>query len=110
MLLVFALLWRAIQRGGAIAVANRNSVYYALGFITVFTLIYWLMGLEKHFDTPEYIEPKKRGSLFNSFYTSTLAQSNAMPDYTPKTTVARALFMLQVCTGWAWFLLFDNQM
>lgn len=98
-----------LTKGVSIAYANRRAAYYALGFIALFSLVYWLMGLEKHFDVPEYVEEGKRGSFLNSLYTSTLAQSNAMPDYTPKTDVARILFMIQVSTGWLWFLLFSNE-
>lgn len=97
-----------IARSGRIAFANRRAAYYAFIFIAIFGLLYWLMGLEKHFEVPEYIEEKHRNSLLNSLYTSVLAQSNAMPDLVPKTPVARTIFMLQVCTGWAWFLLFSN--
>lgn len=97
-----------IALGGRIVWANRRAAYYSLIFIGMFGLTYWLMGLEKHFDVPAYIEGKHRNSLFNSMYTSVLAQSNAMPDTTPKTTVARTLFMIQVSFGWMWFLLFNN--
>lgn len=106
---MFAAVLRILQRGGRIAYANRSAAYYALGFIAFFTLLYWVMGLEKHFDVPEYIDKRKRSSLLNSVYTSALAQSNAMPDYTPKTDIARVLFMIQVVTGWAWFLLFSDK-
>lgn len=99
---------RALQRGARIAYENRRAAYYALGFIALFSVVYWLMGLEKHFDTPEYLDKRDRNSFLNCVYTSALAQSNAMPDYTPKTNIARVLFMLQVCTGWAWFLLFSS--
>ncbi len=99
---------RGLRRGAQIAYANRRAAYYALGFITLFSVVYWLMGLEKHFDVPGYIDKKQQGSFLNCIYTSALAQSNAMPDYTPKTNIARVLFMLQVCTGWAWFLLFST--
>lgn len=100
---------RIVKRGWTIAFANRNAVYYAIGFISVFALTYWLMGLEKHFDVPEYVDKKHKNSFFNSLYTSTMAQSNAMPDLTPKTNLARALFMIQVCTGWMWFLVFSDK-
>lgn len=98
-----------VTKGVNIAYANRRAAYYALVFIALFSLVYWLMGLEKHFDVPEYVEEDKRGSFLNSVYTSALAQSNAMPDYTPKTDIARILFMIQVITGWLWFLLFSNE-
>lgn len=101
-------LQRGVQRGMQIAYNNRRAAYYALGFIAVFTVVYWLMGLEKHFEAPEYVAERDKNSFFNCLYTSTLAQSNAMPDYTPKTNAARIVFMLQVCTGWAWFLLFSG--
>jgi hypothetical protein len=100
--------FQVLGLGARIAYANRRAVVYAFVFIAGFALLYWLMGLEKHFDVPEYIEKDKRNSFANSIYTSVMAQSNAMPDVTPKTTVARMLFMAQVCTGWMWFLLFSN--
>lgn len=99
---------RGFDRGMQIAYNNRRAAYYALGFISVFSVVYWLMGLEKHFDVPEYLDKGSRGSFLNCVYTSAMAQSNAMPDYTPKTRAARIIFMIQVCTGWAWFLLFSN--
>lgn len=99
---------------GAIFMGAARSVYksrwaalYAVFFIVLFMFVYWRMGIEKHFDVPDYIDKKKRGSLTTSLYISALAQSNAMPDLVPKTTLARMLFMAQVCTGWAWFLLFN---
>lgn len=108
-LLWIAVLARQALMGGArIAYANRRAAYYAVGFIALFAVVYWLMGLEKHFDTPEYLDKQNRSSFLNCVYTSALAQSNAMPDYTPKTNLARILFMAQVCTGWAWFLLFSS--
>lgn len=99
---------RVLVRSGRIAYANRNAAIYALGFISLFTLIYWFMGLDKHFEAPEYIEEDQKGSFFNCMFTSVLTQSNAMSDYVPKSTVARAIFMIQVCIGWFWFLLFSN--
>ncbi len=99
---------RMLKTAWRIAFVNRNAAYYAISCILMFALTYWLMGVEKHFDVPEYIEAKRKNSFFNSLYIATLAQSNAMPDSTPKTSVARALFMLQVSLGWMWFLLFSN--
>lgn len=98
-----------LRKGANIAYANRRAAYYAMGFIAFFSVLYWLMGLEKHFDVPEYVEEEDKNSYLNGLYTSVLAQSNAMPDYTPRTNVARMLFMLQVSTGWLWFLLFSNE-
>lgn len=86
---------------------NRHAAYFAGTSILAFTLLYWAMGLSKHFDVPEYLGPDRKDSLLTSLYTSTLAQSNAMPDLVPKTTVARMLFMLQVVLGWAWFLVLN---
>lgn len=100
--------FQVLGLGARIAYANRRAAMYAVVFITCFALVYWLMGLERHFDVPEYIEKNKRNSFANCMYTSVMAQSNAMPDLAPKTTVARMVFMAQVCTGWAWFLLFSN--
>jgi hypothetical protein len=83
--------------------SKRSAIVYALVCILAFWLIYQLMGMKKHFDVPEYLAGRER-SWLTSLYTSVLAQSNAMPDTTPKTDVARALFMLQVTLGWMWFL------
>lgn len=85
---------------------NRHAAYYAIACILVFAVVYWAMGIQKHFDVPEYLKGREN-SFFTGLYTSTLVQSNAMPDTTPKSTVARALFMLQVCMGWVWFLLLN---
>lgn len=85
---------------------NRHAAYYAVGCILVFAVTYWAMGIQKHFDVPDYLKGREN-SFFTGLYTSALAQSNAMPDTTPKSTVARALFLLQVCLGWAWFLLLN---
>lgn len=106
--MVFSRVFQVFALGARIAYANRRAAVYAIMFILSFATVYWLMGLEKHFDVPEYIEKKKRSSFVNCIYTSVMAQSNAMPDLTPKTTVARMVFMGQVITGWAWFLLFSN--
>ena len=92
-------------RAAQIVYTNRNAAYYAVTCICIFTLIYYLMGTKKHFDIPEYLAGRE-DSWLTSLYTSALAQSNAMPDTAPKTNVARVLFMLQVCSGWFWFLLF----
>lgn len=94
-----------LVRGGEIAYTNRHAAYYAISSILLFWLVYQLMGMKKHFDIPEYIKGRENSAL-TSLYTSVLAQSNAMPDTTPKTNVARVLFMLQVSLGWFWFLLF----
>lgn len=102
---IFAALKQIPVRAARIAYTNRNAAYYALTCIAVFTLVYKFIGFKKHFDTPDYIKGKEN-TWFNSLYTSVLAQSNAMPDSVPKTTLARWLFMLQVSTGWIWFLLF----
>ena len=84
---------------------TRYAALYAVTCIVAFMITYKLMGLEKHFDVPEYVSPKERSSWANCLYVSALAQSNAMPDYAPKSRAARILFMVQVCLGWAWFLL-----
>jgi hypothetical protein len=91
--------------------AFKNAKYaavYAIVCILAFMVAYKLMGLEKHFDVPEYIPRKERSSWLNCLYTSALAQSNAMPDTTPKTRVARMLFMMQVVLGWDWFLILST--
>ena len=96
-----------LRRRANVVAANKWAGLYALSSIAVFTLVYWFMGLAKHFDVPEYLKGREN-SLLTCLYTSALAQSNAMPDTTPKTDVARMLFMTQVCMGWFWFLLFNN--
>lgn len=105
LLAVLAFARGVLARGARITYLNRHAAVYAIACIVLFWLIYQLMGLKKHFDVPEYLKGQE-GSWLNSLYTSALAQSNAMPDITPKTRVARVLFMLQVCSGWIWFLLF----
>lgn len=87
---------------------NKHALVYALCLIVVFTLTYRFIGLERHFDVPEYVDKRARGSWTNCLYVSALAQSNAMPDYAPKTTMARVLFMLQVVSGWMWVILFTG--
>jgi hypothetical protein len=64
------------------------------------------MGMKDHFDVPEYLAGREN-SFFTSLYTATLAQNNAMPDTTPKSTAARLLFMFNVTAGWLWFLVFN---
>lgn len=104
---MFAFVTAVARRGASIAYANRYAALYGLMGIVVFTMVYWLMGLSRHFDVPEYLKGRE-DSFMTCLYTSVLAQSNAMPDTVPKTTVARVLFMIQVCMGWFWFLLFNN--
>ena len=94
--------WRVLQ-------SSTSAAIYASICIVTFTLIYWLMGLSKHFDVPEYLKGNEN-SFLNCLYTSVLAQSNAMPDTTPKTNIARVLFMTQVSLGWMWFLFFASGM
>ena len=96
---------KVFVRGGEIAYTNRYAAYYAITSIVAFWLLYQLMGMKKHFEMPEYLKGREN-SWLTSLYTSTLAQSNAMPDATPKTNLARSFFMLQVSLGWLWFLLF----
>lgn len=105
MFIVFALIWALLKRGANAAWRKRAAAYYALFFIFLFATIYKLMGMKKHFSMPDDLKGKE-DSFFTSLFTSVLAQSNAMPDTWPQTTAARVLFMLQVATGWAWFLLF----
>ena len=89
---------------------TRYAALYAVACIVIFMVTYRLMGLDKHFDVPEYIPAREKSSWSNCLYVSALAQSNAMPDYTPKTKVARIMFMMQVCLGWAWFLLLASKL
>jgi len=102
---MLALLRAVVVRGGEIAYTNRNAAYYAFFSILFFWFLYQLLGMKKHFDVPEYLQGRE-GSWLTSLYTSVLAQSNAMPDTTPKSNLARVFFMLQVSMGWMWFLLF----
>ena len=99
-------LLRPFLFGARALVMNRYAVYYALINILIFSLVYWLMDLKKHFDVPAYLEGREN-TFLTSLYTSALAQSNAMPDTTPKSNVARILFMVQVCLGWFWFLVLN---
>ena len=87
---------------------NRYAAIYAMVWIAIFAVTYHFMGMKKHFDMPEYLKGREDDFL-SSLYTSVLAQNNAMPDITPKTNIARVLFMLNVSIGWLWFLLFNNQ-
>lgn len=106
MLLAFLAFLRAVVvRGGEIAYTNRYAGFYALTSILFFWFLYQLLGMKKHFDVPEYLKGREN-SWLTSLYTSVLAQSNAMPDTTPKSNLARVFFMLQVSIGWFWFLLF----
>ena len=105
--MIGAALMGMLRNGGEVAYINRYAALYAFVCILAFSLVYWFMGLPKHFDVPEYLKGRE-SSFLTSLYTSTLAQSNAMPDTTPKTDVARVLFMIQVCLGWMWFLLFNT--
>lgn len=107
MLFLFALAYATLRRGAQAVWINRYAAGYMLFFIVLFTLLYWLLGMKKHFFVPDYLAGRENGFL-NSFYTSVLAQSNAMPDTVPKTNMARMLFMAQVCSGWLWFLIFVN--
>lgn len=108
MLWIVAMLWNIIKSAGRMTYKHRMGAIYAFFFMFLFTFVYWAMGIEKHFSVPDYIEKKNRNSFSTSIYVSALAQSNAMPDLAPKTTLARMLFMFQVCSGWFWFLLFNN--
>lgn len=85
--------------------ADKGAVMYALAGILTFSFIYWMMDMKEHFSVPDYLEGREQ-SYFTSLYTSVMAQNNAMPDVVPKSTLARALFMLQTSLGWLWFLLF----
>lgn len=97
---------RALITGSGIAYRNRSAALYAVACIAFFTLLYQTMDLKKHFTIPEYMQGQEN-HILNSLYLSTLSQNNAMPgDMLPKTLMARALFMTQVCLGWLWFLLF----
>ena len=98
-------LWLLLKRGAVAAYNKKGAALYALFFILMFATTYKLMGMKKHFSMPEDLKGKE-DSWFTSVFTSVLAQSNAMPDTWPQTTAARVVFMLQVVTGWAWFLLF----
>lgn len=103
--LLLGFLKQTLARGGKIAYNNRNAAFYAIACILLFWLIYQLMGMKKHFDVPEYLQGRENSAL-TSLYTAVLAQSNAMPDTTPKSNLARVFFMIQVSLGWLWFLLF----
>jgi hypothetical protein len=92
--------------GGRMLYDNRAAAAYALFFILAFALAYHFMGVKEHFDVPDYLQGRE-GSFLTSLYTSVLAQNNAMPDTTPKSNVARVLFMSQVTLGWLWFLVFN---
>ena len=106
MLVLFAVLRDALRRGVQSAYERIEAFAYAIFFILLFALLYWKLGMKKHFSMPDDLKGRE-GSFFTGLYTSVLAQSNAMPDTAPQTTLARVLFMLQVCTGWMWFLLFS---
>lgn len=108
MLFIVRTLLGILKRGGVLVYRHRDAAIYAFFFMMFFTLLYWVMGIEKHFDVPPYLDKKEHNSFSTSLYVSALAQSNAMPDLTPKTTLARMLFMVQVCSGWFWFLLFNT--
>lgn len=108
MLPLVGILMSIARNGGRLVRQHKAAAIYAFFFMILFTLVYWVMGMEKHFDVPDYIEKKKRNGITTAMYVSALAQSNAMPDMAPKTTLARMLFMFQVCTGWFWFLLFNS--
>lgn len=101
---------RALVTGAAVAYRNRHAAIYAGVCIALFAVLYRAMDIRKHFTVPDYMVGQENHFL-NSLYLSTLCQNNAMPgDMMPKTLLARALFMTQVCLGWLWFLLFvgDN--
>lgn len=103
---LLSLVTHVLSRGAAIAYRNRNAAFYAIGCIATFAVLYQVMDIKKHFTIPEYMQGQENHFL-NSLYLSTLCQNNAMPgDMLPKTLLARALFMTQVCLGWLWFLLF----
>lgn len=105
---MFASLGGLLYKAMIIIHGNRYAAFYSLALIAVFSLVYHFMGIKKHFDVPEYLKGREDDYL-SSLYTSVLAQSNAMPDTTPKSNVARVLFMLQVTMGWMWFLLFNER-
>ena len=87
------------------ATQHKHAAIYAFVCIALFTVAYKLLDVGQNFDVPDYLKGREN-SWMTCFYTSVLAQSNAMPDTVPQTTKARLLFMLQVCLGWWWFLLF----
>lgn len=90
-----------------LAYENRHAAYYSFTCIALFALTYWVMGVDRHFDVPDYLGKRKNSFVSSALYTSVLAQNNAMPDITPKTSIARVLFMLQVTLGWLWFLVLN---
>jgi len=100
---MIALLLAALATVGGKIANKRWAIAYAFISIVTFWLLYQLLGMKKHFAVPDYLKGREN-SWLTSLYTSVLAQSNAMPDTTPNSNLARVLFMLQVSLGWWWFL------
>lgn len=107
LMFLVARVMQTLRRGAQAVWINRNAAVYATFMIVAFALLYWLLGMKKHFVVPDYLAGRE-DSFMTSFYTSVLAQSNAMPDTVPKSNLARALFMTQVVSGWLWFLVLNN--
>lgn len=76
---------------------------YGFSMITMFAIVYKLMGLEKNFVITDEV---KDNQWFGSFYISAMAQTNAMGDATPKTIPGRVVFGLQTVLGWLWVVTF----
>jgi hypothetical protein len=76
-------------------------IVYGVFMLTIFALIYGLIGYNKHFETTE--ENKNR-NWENAIAASMYCQSGAMGPVTSKTHLGSVLMSLQTAAGWLYFL------
>lgn len=81
-----------------------GALGYAFVLILVFAGVYQSMDLTKHLVMDDTMKGKEN-SFLTSLYLSVTLQTNSMPDMTPRTSLMRILFMLQVVAGWMWFVM-----
>lgn len=76
-------------------------IVYSLLCMTVFAVVYILLGYRNHFETTDENKDK---NVENSINASIMLQTNAMGSVTPTTSTGRWLMSAQVLVGWTWFM------
>jgi len=76
-------------------------VVYSLLCMTVFALVYGLIGFKNLFQTDDNNKDK---NWENSINASVMLQSNAMGTVTPINSLGTWLYTAQVLVGWMWFM------
>ena len=81
-----------------------GALTYGITLMLLFAGIYQALDLRTHVVFDDSMKGKENNFL-TSMYMSAMLQTNAMPDMTPRTTLMRVLFMMQVLLGWLWFVM-----